>query len=158
MLSNLTGPVDMPPSPLPFPVPRDFKWSMLNGPTGCYVDTKDPEYPNYDPEWYDCRVEANQTSSCAEPRKESPFLGFQWRPEPCLSLHFALIWWPLYEVWRTMEAVGTERGWEFTAYDNPQCEGEPLGVIEAGEESKGVCKAFDSWVAGVKIMPKWNWN
>lgn len=155
MLSNLTGAVEIPSSPAVFPVPTDFNWKVVSGPTGCYYDHSDPDYPPMEDDTCVPRPsDGTDPATCDGPWGVDIVSAV----EPgCFYNHWP-IGWPYYYTWLAARGHGAENGWEFSMYDNVHCEGEVIGTIEAGKGSAGVCKVLPAFAVGVKVTPKWNWD
>ncbi|KXJ86394.1 hypothetical protein Micbo1qcDRAFT_209088 [Microdochium bolleyi] len=138
LLSNLTGPPQIPSKSSTVPVPSDFSYTLRVGSTNC----TSPE--NYDD--CDSTKPSARPADCGEGVLASSAVG-----SDCLVNRWYFPW----EVYTSFQSINpapaVSNAWSFTVYDGYQCNGAVLG-----KAAPGTCSKYSKYGVGVKVEPLFN--
>jgi hypothetical protein len=125
-------------------VPTDFTYSITTANSRCYsLDPKtDAAF---------CGQDIVESTCSDNSPSYSSTVG---RPIGCFNYNLPLSSTPVYAEYEKLMAKSASNGWEFLAYDNPECSGTPFATLEPAE--KDTCKKFSRTIRGLSTKPLWN--
>ncbi|KAH6918063.1 hypothetical protein BKA70DRAFT_1554216 [Coprinopsis sp. MPI-PUGE-AT-0042] len=144
ILSNLTGPPQIPSKPSPYPFPSDLTY-YLGGNATC------SEYPSNEvPDWC-TQVNPNCVDGNGTQFSNLP-IDHHYPLSKCYVPTVYFSWY--YFQYSQLKIVG-EGAWELTVYSDQECT-KKIGIISAPDEA-GVCKSFGTEkVRGITTRPLFN--